>query len=87
MKNILLSISIILILSSCAKPSEPKCLGLVNKLPKGEYVIWKYGSRHIVKCLNSKGKFYFLNDTNFSVNGIKGYGAHEYHKKTKIIIK
>jgi hypothetical protein len=86
MKYILFLLIIVLI--SCAGPKDPNDLGLVERLPKGEYVIWNYGSRHIVKCQNSEGKFYYLNDANFDQNnGIAGYDAQQYHEKTKITIK
>lgn len=63
-------------------------MGTVKYLPKGEYVIWNTGSRHIVKCINVKtDKYYFLNDAHFSLNGIPGHDAHEYREKTKIVIK
>ena len=62
-------------------------MGLVKYLPKGEYVIWNTGSRHIVKCLKSDGRVYWLNDADFDVNNISGYDAHQYREKTKIIIK
>ena len=77
----------IIILTSCASPKDPNDLGYVDRLPKGEYVIWNYGSRHIVKCQNLEGKFYFLNDGNFDENGIPGYDAHQYRNKTKVTIK
>lgn len=72
---------------SCNSAKSPNDLGLVKYLPKGEYIIWNTGSRHIVKCLRPDGKFYWLNDGNFDENGIDGYDAHKYYDKTKIIIK
>lgn len=70
----------------CAEP-DPNDLGVVENLPKGEYVIWNYGSRHLVKCLRPDGKYYYLNDNDFSRNGISGYDAHQYHDKTRVLIK
>lgn len=80
---------ILLAISSCNIDStkNPNNMGLVTYLPKGEYTIWNYGSRHIVKCVDSHGKIYLLNDGDFSKNGIKGYDAHQYRNKTKIVIK
>jgi hypothetical protein len=85
MKHILLLLIIVLI--SCASPKDPNDLGSVERLPKGEYIIWNSGSRHVVKCQNSEGKFYWLNDAYFQENGISGYDAHQYTNKTKITIK
>ena len=61
-------------------------MGRVEVLPKGEYVIWNTGSRHIVKCLRNDGKYYWLNDNDFERNNISGHDAHQYRDKTKIII-
>ena len=77
---------LVLFTVSCVKP-DPNNLGTVKILPKGEYTIWNTGSRHIVKCLRPDGKYYWLNDNNFSRNGINGYDAHQYRNKTKIVIK
>lgn len=77
----------LIVLYSCNSSTNPNDLGLVDKLPKGEYIIWNQGSRHIVKCLRSDGKYYWLNDAHFKANGIDGYDAHQYMEKTKIIIK
>jgi hypothetical protein len=71
----------------CNSPKDPNDLGLVERLPKGEYIIWNTGSRHIVKCVNKEGKSYWLNDAHFDENGIPGYDAHQYREKTKIVIK
>jgi hypothetical protein len=85
MKKLIFLLLIFII--GCGSPKDPNNLGLVERLPKGEYVIWNYGSRHIVKCENNQGKFYYLNDAHFSQNGINGYDAHQYREKTKITIK
>lgn len=77
-----------LILMSCGGPQDDaNKLGLVERLPKGTYIIYNYGSRHIVKCVRPDGKYYYLNDSDFEINGIDGYDANQYHEKTKIIIK
>lgn len=84
---------IFVILLGCAAPQEkdeqgnPMYLGYVEKLPKGEYVIYNWGSRHIVRCERPDGKYYTLNDADFKLNNISGYDAHQYQNKTKIIIK
>lgn len=85
----LLFICLFFSLTSCldTKPDDPNNLGLVTKLPKGEYVIWNYGSRHIVKCETSDGKFYYLNDVHFRENGIDARDAHEFHYKTTVKIR
>ena len=77
----------LLLLIGCNDEKDKNNLGTVEKLPPGEYVIYNYGSRHIVKCLKSNGEYYYLNDSNFELNGINGYDAHEYREKTKIVIK
>ena len=84
-----LFIFIILLLSfiSCANKKDSNDLGYVEKLPKGTYTIYNYGSRHIVRCVNSEGKYYHLNDGNFDINGIPGHDAHQYSNKTVVIIK
>ena len=84
MKYILL---LFIILISCGSPKNPNDCGYTDQLPKGEYVIWNAGSRHIVKCQNLEGKFYWLNDANFVINGIKGSDAQQFINKTKFIIK
>ena len=70
----------------CAEHKDKMNLGLVNKLPKGEYVIWNTGSRHIVKCLKPNGEYYYLNDANFDLNGINAKDAHQFSEKTSISI-
>ena len=82
-----ITILLIFVLFSCARPKDDNYLGYVEVLPKGEYIIYNYGSRHIVRCDRTDGKYYSLNDANFNLNGIPGYDAHQYHNKTKIIIK
>jgi hypothetical protein len=77
----------LIVLISCAGPKDPNYMGYVERLPKGEYVIWNTGSRHIVRCVNKEGKYYSLNDSHFAENGIPGYDAHQYREKTKIVIK
>ena len=62
----------------CNQRRNPNDLGVVKILPKGEYIIWNTGSRHIVKCLRPDGKYYWLNENYFSVNGISGRDAHKY---------
>jgi hypothetical protein len=78
---------ILFFLVGCAGPRDPNDLGLVEQLPKGEYIIWNTGSRHMVKCVNTEGKAYWLNDAHFRQNGIDGYDAHQYTNKTKVIIR
>ena len=85
MKQIL--IVLVILILSCNSQKSPNDLGLITHLPKGQYIIWNTGSRHIVKCLRPDGKFYWLNDANFDENNIDGYDAHKYYNKTKIIIK
>lgn len=85
-KYIMIIIFIFTILSCGGKVDDKNDLGLITKLPKGEYVIWNYGSRHIVKCLRVDGKYYYLNDTHFKSNGIDARGAHEFYDKTTITI-
>jgi len=80
-------IIIVMILFSCNSSKSPNDLGRAEVLPKGEYVIWNTGSRHIVKCLRNDGKYYWLNDNDFERNNISGHDAHQYRYKTKIIIK
>jgi hypothetical protein len=82
-----LLIIVTFLFTACAGKPDPNYLGYVEKLPKGEYVIYNYGSRHIVRCERTDGKYYSLNDGNFSKNGIPGYDAHQYRNKTKVIIK
>lgn len=77
----------LLIIMSCNMPHDPNNLGTVEILPKGEYIIYNIGSRHTVKCIRPDGKYYWLNDANFSINNIPGYDAHQYIDKTKITIK
>jgi len=91
MKQFLLILSIIVL--SCAGPQEKDregnsiYLGYIEKLPKGEYVIYNWGSRHIVRCERKDGKYYTLNDSRFSLNNIPGHDAHQYRNRTKISIK
>ena len=80
-------IIIVMILFSCNSSKSPNDLGRVEFLPKGEYVIWNKGSRHIVKCLRNDGKYYWLNDGHFERNNISGHDAHQYRDRTKIVIK
>lgn len=84
MRNVLF---LILILFGCSNTKDPNDMGLVDRLPRGEYVIWNIGSRHIVKCIRADGKYYWVNDADFDINGIPGRDAHEYHEKTTIIIR
>lgn len=85
MKKILL-IAILLFIS-CNQPKDKRDLGLVKQLPKGKYIIWNTGSRHIIKCLNEEGNYYWLNDANFDINGIEGHDAHQYTNMTEIVIE
>lgn len=85
MKNTLLIL--ILVLCGCSSPKDDNYLGLVEKLPVGEYVIYNWGSRHMVRCIRPDGKYYMLNDHHFRANGIAGYDAHQYQDKTRIKIK
>jgi hypothetical protein len=78
---------IAIVLASCAGPHDPNDLGTVTYLPKGEYIIWNTGSRHMVKCQRPDGKCYWLNDSNFDINGIPARDAHEFRNKTRITIK
>ena len=88
MKKLLLLLAIITLLASCSNTAEDiHDKGFVIYLPKGEYVIWNTGSRHIVKCLNNNGDYYWLNDSHFDENNIPGYDAHKYRNKTLITIK
>lgn len=80
-------IIVVFLIYSCAESRSPNDLGLTQILPKGEYVIYNTGSRHMVKCIDSKGQYYWLNDSYFNLNGIPGRDAHEYRNPTKIIIK
>lgn len=82
--NLLLFVTLII---SCNRPHDPNDMGTVEILPKGEYIIYNIGSRHIVKCIRPDGKYYWLNDANFSINNIPGYDAHQYIDKTRITIK
>lgn len=84
---ILVIITICIILSGCGSPKDPNYLGYIQQLPKGEYVIYNHGSRHIVRCVKPNGEYYLLNDNSFKRNGIPGHDAHQYRNKTKIIIK
>lgn len=84
-KNLLIIFTIFIF--GCNQPKDENYLGYVEKLPKGEYTIYNYGSRHMVKCVRTDGKYYMLNDTDFKINGIKGHDAHEYHNPAKIFIK
>jgi len=84
MKYILI---LLILLTSCNNKKNANDLGLVELLPKGDYIIWNTGSRHLVKCLRNDGKYYWLNDADFDENGINGYDAHQYYNKTKIIVK
>jgi len=88
MKIFLLLIISVFILS-CASPQEKNSmyLGYVKKLPKGEYIIYNWGSRHIIRCEKKDGKYYTLNDSYFKLNNIPGYDAHQYRIRTKISIK
>jgi hypothetical protein len=87
MKRLLLIATILIGLVSCAQERSPYDKGSVEYLPSGEYIIWNTGSRHIVKCVDTNGYYYWLNDGYFQQNGIPGYDAHEYHEKTRITIK
>lgn len=86
-KQIKILIILVILLMSCGAPDDPNYLGYVEYLAKGEYIIYNYGSRHMVKCIRPDGKYYMLNDSDFEQNGIQGYDAHQYREKTKIIIK
>jgi hypothetical protein len=86
MKKTIYLIIFTLSLVGCGGPKDLNNLGLVTRLPRGEYIIWNSGSRHIVKCQREDGKYYLLNDANFDVNGINGYDAHQYREKTRILI-
>lgn len=76
-----------LIILSCNEVKSPNDLGYIERLPKGEYTIWNTGSRHMVVCMRNDGKYYWLNDSDFKINGIPGYDAHQYYNKTHITIK
>jgi len=80
-------IIIILLLYSCGSNKSPNDLGYVEKLPKGKYIIENRGSRHLIRCTRPDGKYFWLNDADFSKNGIPGYDAHKYVDPTSIIIK
>lgn len=83
----LFSLGMIVILVNCNTPKDKNDMGLVESLPKGDYIIWNTGSRHIVKCVKDDGKVYWFNDADFQKNGIDGYDAHQYRHKTKIKIQ
>ncbi len=81
-------IFLVLIIFACqTRKPDPNYLGYIQELPIGEYVIYNYGSRHIVRCERKDGRYYCLNDANFPLNGIAGRDAHEYRNKTKIRIE
>ncbi len=86
MKKLLIAL-LLIGLVSCSSYESPYDMGSVEYLPKGEYLIWNTGSRHVVKCVGTDGYIYWLNDGYFEQNGIPGYDAHQYREKTKIIIK
>jgi hypothetical protein len=81
------SLGIMITSVNCNAPRDKNDMGTVEILPKGNYIIWNTGSRHIVKCVKDDGKVYWLNDANFQKNGIDGYDAHQYHDKTQITIE
>lgn len=83
MKRNLLAILFFVI--SCNN-TDPNYLGNVERLPKGEYRIYNYGSRHTVRCVQKDGKYFYLNDHNFSKNGIPGHDANEYYEKDFVYI-
>lgn len=87
MNKLITSILFFVLLCGCAGKKDPNYLGHIRKLPPGEYIIYSYGSRHIVKCVKSDGKWYSLNDADFEENNIPGYDAHQYLEETKITIK
>lgn len=87
MRYFTIVILLFLITACNHRPDDPNDKGLVERLPKGKYVIWNYGSRHIVKCLREDGTYYWLNDADFDKNGISGYDAHQYTDKTNIVIE
>lgn len=87
MKHLIILFICAVLMACVNKNNDPNDLGVVTDLPKGEYIIWNSGSRHMVKCLKKDGTYYWLNDANFSRNGIRGYDAHQYYDKTKVIIK
>jgi hypothetical protein len=81
------SLGIMITSVNCNGTRDKNDMGIVEKLPKGNYTIWNTGSRHIVKCAKDDGKVYWLNDADFKQNGIDGYDAHQYHDKTQITIE
>jgi hypothetical protein len=83
----LFSLGMMIGMVNCNGPRDKNDMGIVEILPKGNYIIWNSGSRHIVKCAKDDGKTYWLNDADFQKNGIDGYDAHQYHDKTKITIE
>lgn len=83
----LFSLGMMVTLVNCNAPKDKNDMGQVETLPKGNYIIWNTGSRHIVKCVKDDGKVYWLNDADFQKNGIDGYDAHDYRDKTKITIE
>ena len=83
----LFSLGMMVTLVNCNAPKDKNDMGIVETLPKGNYIIWNTGSRHIVKCVKDDGKVYWLNDADFQKNGIDGYDAHQYTNKTKITIE
>lgn len=87
MKKLHLIILLVITLCSCNAPKDNNYLGNVEKLPAGKYTIKNWGSRHIVRCERPDGKYYTLNDSDFDINNIDGYDAHQYHEPTRIVIK
>jgi hypothetical protein len=77
---------LIVFLVSCVERKRDNSFR-VEKLPAGEYTIYNYGSRHIVRCIKSDGRVFYLNDNDFKQNGINGYDAHQYRNPTKVTIK
>lgn len=74
-------------LLSCAGPKDSNHLGYVKILPEGTYKVINKGSRHIVYCYREDGKYYTLNDGNFSKNGIPGRDAHQYRNLTIVKVR
>jgi hypothetical protein len=86
MKYIIISIITLSIFACGPKQNDPNDMGNVEYLPKGDYIIQNTGSRHMVRCVKSDGKIYWLNDAYFKQNGIPAKDAHQFHNKTKITI-
>ena len=83
----LITLLITIFIMACSNTKDPNDMGTVTYLPKGKYVIQNTGSRHMVRCVKTDGKIYWLNDNNFEENGIPAKDAHQFRNQTRITIK